>query len=87
MSRHAVLDGDGNIINVILLEPGSEYDPGPGLSTREVPETVRAQVGGKFNSNKNPTDQDAWEDAPYVEPDPPYTGDDSGLNDRSQRPS
>lgn len=39
MSRKAIISVDGTVVNVIKLNDGVDYDPGPGLSVAEIPET------------------------------------------------
>ena len=44
----ALVDGNGLVVNRILLEIGTEYDPGPGLQV-VADESDVSQIGGRWN--------------------------------------
>jgi hypothetical protein len=62
VKRAAVMDGDGNVVNVILLDDSAEYDPGEGLSL--VTEGVET-VGPGWHQT-----EDGFEPEPEPEPEP-----------------
>jgi hypothetical protein len=60
--RKAVVDGDGNVVNVILVDPGVEFDPGPGLMlVIDGGSNGQAAIGGRWDDGK-------FVDPPAVEP-------------------
>jgi hypothetical protein len=51
--RKAVVDGDGNVVNVILVDPNNEFDPGPGLTlVIDGGSNGQAAIGGRFDDGK-----------------------------------
>lgn len=62
--RAAVVDGDGLVVNVIEYDPEADYDPGEGLTVRELPDDSPVGIGhrragnGKFVAPEPPAEAD-----------------------------
>jgi hypothetical protein len=46
--NYAVIDQNGNIVNIIVYDGVSQYNPGEGLTLVQVPENTPAMIGGTY---------------------------------------
>tara|TARA_B100000963_G_scaffold349611_1_gene358870 strand:+ start:500 stop:889 length:390 start_codon:yes stop_codon:yes gene_type:complete len=52
MTQYVILDSDNIILNTVMHDPSSNWKPPSGETLGEIPDTIRIEIGGKWDGKK-----------------------------------
>ena len=52
MTQYVILDSDNIILNTVVHDPSSNWKPPSGETLGEIPDTIRIEIGGKWDGKK-----------------------------------
>jgi len=52
MTQYVILDSDNIILNTVIHDPSSNWKPPSGETLGEIPDTIRIEIGGKWDGKK-----------------------------------
>jgi len=52
MTQYVILNSDNIILNTVMHDPSSNWKPPSGETLVEIPDTIRIEIGGKWDGKK-----------------------------------
>ena len=52
MTQYVILNSDNIILNTVMHDPSSNWKPPSGETLGEIPDTIRIEIGGKWDGKK-----------------------------------
>ena len=52
MTQYVILNSDNIILNTVIHDPSSNWKPPSGETLGEIPDTIRIEIGGKWDGKK-----------------------------------